>query len=866
MSFSRLFVLLAALLASCSQLVAAGAVSFEKDVRPILKAHCFHCHGEEEELGGGLDLRLKRLMLTGGESGPAIVAGQPDGSLLVDYLTSGLMPPEDVAVRPTEDEITTIVNWIASGAAVEGPEPATIDRGFYITNQERQFWSFKPVVRPSLPEVKDQTRAANEIDLFLLEKLESADLSFSDQASKEVLVRRAYLDLTGLPPTPSQVEHFMLDSQPDAYVRLIDDLLSSPRYGERWGRHWLDAAGYADSEGQTDSDAERPWAFFYRDYVVKSFNQGKPYDQFIREQIAGDELVGADRSNLSPEQVEQLTGTGFLRMVSDGTGAGAGSDEGRNAVVSETVKMVSSSLVGLTVGCAQCHNHRYDPISQKDYYRIRAIFEPALNWKSWVTPQNRKVSLYTSADREAKAKAEEEIKSIEAERVKKQQAYIDATFEKEIAKLPEDVQQSVREAHAAAAKDRTDEQKALIKKYPSTVVTPGNLYLFDRAASDDLKTYTEKQTKLREALKPEEFLRVLTEPAGEPPVTYVFSRGNFDSPLDAVEPGELSVISGLASMEIPHNAEQIDTTGRRTTFAELLTSGNHPLVSRVMVNRVWAHHFGTGIVDTPGDFGFLGGRPTHPELLDWLADEFVQSGWDIKQLHRIIMTSTAYQQTSNRNAQGNQIDRQKRLLWSMPVRRLESEAVRDGILAVSGMLDEQMAGVPVPVMADITGQWVIGKENLNAGRPGPVIDMKGQQYRRSLYVQVRRSRPLAVLEPFDLPELAPNCTKRPSSTVPTQSLELLNSDFVTAQSRFFAVKLTKQSQDIEHQVSQAWRTAFGKEITDEEKEEAISFVTEMQEVLTKEYESRQLNDDPIIDAVAVFCQALLSSNQFLYIE
>ncbi len=866
MSFSRLFVLLAALLASCSQLVAAGAVSFEKDVRPILKAHCFHCHGEEEELGGGLDLRLKRLMLTGGESGPAIVAGQPDGSLLVDYLTSGLMPPEDVAVRPTEDEITTIVNWIASGAAVEGPEPATIDRGFYITNQERQFWSFKPVVRPSLPQVKDQTRAANEIDLFLLEKLESADLSFSDQASKEVLVRRAYLDLTGLPPTPSQVEHFMLDSQPDAYVRLIDDLLSSPRYGERWGRHWLDAAGYADSEGQTDSDAERPWAFFYRDYVVKSFNQGKPYDQFIREQIAGDELVGADRSNLSPEQVEQLTGTGFLRMVSDGTGAGAGSDEGRNAVVSETVKMVSSSLVGLTVGCAQCHNHRYDPISQKDYYRIRAIFEPALNWKSWVTPQNRKVSLYTSADREAKAKAEEEIKSIEAERVKKQQAYIDATFEKEIAKLPEDVQQSVREAHAAAAKDRTDEQKALIKKYPSTVVTPGNLYLFDRAASDDLKTYTEKQTKLREALKPEEFLRVLTEPAGEPPVTYVFSRGNFDSPLDAVEPGELSVISGLASMEIPHNAEQIDTTGRRTTFAELLTSGNHPLVSRVMVNRVWAHHFGTGIVDTPGDFGFLGGRPTHPELLDWLADEFVQCGWDIKQLHRIIMTSTAYQQTSNRNAQGNQIDRQKRLLWSMPVRRLESEAVRDGILAVSGMLDEQMAGVPVPVMADITGQWVIGKENLNAGRPGPVIDMKGQQYRRSLYVQVRRSRPLAVLEPFDLPELAPNCTKRPSSTVPTQSLELLNSDFVTAQSRFFAVKLTKQSQDIEHQVSQAWRTAFGKEITDEEKEEAISFVTEMQEVLTKEYESRQLNDDPIIDAVAVFCQALLSSNQFLYIE
>ena len=271
-------------------------------------------------------------------------------------------------------------------------------------------------------------------------------------------------------------------------------------------------------------------------------------------------------------------------------------------------------------------------------------------------------------------------------------------------------------------------------------------------------------------------------------MTYKSSRGNLDSPLDAVEPGELSVISGLASMEIPHNAEQVNTTGRRTAFAELLTSGNHPLVSRVMVNRVWAHHFGTGIVDTPGDFGFLGGRPTHPELLDWLADEFVQSGWDIKQLHRIIMTSTAYQQTSNRNAQGNQIDRQKRLLWSMPVRRLESEAVRDGILAVRDARRTN-GGCARACDGRHYRQWGIGKENLNAGLPGPVIDMKGQQYRRSLYIQVRRSRPLAVLEPFDLPELAPNCTKRPSSTVPTQSPELLNSDFVTAQSRFFCSQI-----------------------------------------------------------------------------
>ena len=863
---SRLLLCLAALLACTSSLLAAGVLSYEKDVRPILKAHCFHCHGEEEELGGGLDLRLKHFMLTGGDSGPAIVESQPDQSLLVDYLTTGLMPPEDIAVRPTEKEIATIVNWIAGGATIAGVEPVTIDRGFYITEQERQFWSFKPVIRPVLPTVINSQLARNPIDLFLLDKLEKAELTFSSEAEREVLIRRAYLDLTGLPPSPQAVKSFVANDDPAAYENLIDQLLALPQYGERWGRHWLDAAGYADSEGQADADVERPWAYFYRDYVVKSFNQNKPYDQFIQEQLAGDELISSQVADMTLEQVETLAGTGYLRMVADGTGSGAGDDEGRNAVVSDTLKMVTSSLTGLTVGCAQCHNHRYDPISQRDYYRIRAIFEPALNWKSWKAPQNRQISLYTQADREAKASTEAKIKEIEAERVKKQQEYIDATFEKEIAKLPEDVRQLVRDAHTVAEKDRTEEQKALIKKYPSTVVTPGNLYLFDRPASDDLKTFTERQTKLREALKPEEFLRALTEPVTEPPVTHVFSRGNFDSPLDSVGPGELSVLSGLAANKIPLNEESLTTTGRRLAFAKLLTSGEHPLVARVMVNRIWSHHFGVGIVDTPGDFGFLGSRPSHPDLLDWLADEFIQNHWDIKHINRLIMTSMAYRQTSTRNDKGNEADRQKRLLWSMPVRRMEAEVVRDAVLAVSGMLDYQMAGKPIPVMADRTGQWVIGKENLNAGRPGPVIEMEGQQYRRSLYVQVRRSRPLAVLEPFDLPELAPNCTKRPSSTVPTQSLELLNSDFVTAQARFFAVRLTNQSQDIETQVAEGWRLAFSKEISAPEKADAIEFVTRMQVLLSKEYEAKQLNDDPIIDAVGLYCQALLSSNQFLYIE
>ena len=309
---SRLLQYLAVLLASVTPLLAAGAISYEKDVRPILKAHCFHCHGEEEELGGGLDLRLKHLMLTGGDSGPAIVESQPDQSLLVEYLSTGLMPPEDVAVRPTEKEIATIISWIAGGATIEGIEPVTIDRGFYITEQERQFWSFKPVIRPVLPTVIDSQLARNPIDLFLLDKLEKAELTFSSQAEREVLIRRAYLDLTGLPPTPQAAQSFVANDDPAAYEDLIDQLLAMPQYGERWGRHWLDAAGYADSEGQADADVERPWAYFYRDYVVKSFNQGKPYDQFIQEQLAGDELIGSQIADMTAEQVEMLAGTGYL--------------------------------------------------------------------------------------------------------------------------------------------------------------------------------------------------------------------------------------------------------------------------------------------------------------------------------------------------------------------------------------------------------------------------------------------------------------------------------------------------------------------------------------------------------------------------
>jgi hypothetical protein len=556
-----------------------------------------------------------------------------------------------------------------------------------------------------------------------------------------------------------------------------------------------------------------------------------------------------------------------LRNAPDGTGSGAATEEGRNAVISETIKQVTSSLVGLTVGCAQCHNHRYDPISQKDYYRLRAVFEPALNWKAWKTPAHRRVSLYTEADRQQKAEVEAEVKVVAAQRTEKQEAYIAATFEKEIAKLPSEVQAEVRTAHDTVEKDRSDAQNKLIKKYPSTVVTAGNLYLFDKKAADDLATFTTKQETLRKAIPLEEYVRCLTEPHQQsPPTTFVFSRGNFSSPLAEVEPRELAVLDPQGTASYVDRIENIPTTGRRYQYAQWLTSPEHPLLARVIVNRIWAHHFGRGIVDTPGDFGALGGRPSHPELLDWLAAELMQNDWSIKHIHRLIMTSTTYQQSSSRHEQGNKVDRQKRLLWSMPVRRLETESIRDAILAISGMLNTQAAGAAVPVMADRTGQWVVGKENLNAGRPGPVIDMLGQQYRRSVYIEVRRSRPLAVLEPFDLPTLSPNCNRRASSTGAPQSLQMLNSEFITQQSRHFADRLIRLSDSTEDRIRAAWRLVYSKEITAEQFNEAMDFIGTSEKTLTADYQDKGIKSDAAGDALALLCQALISSNQFIYIE
>ena len=846
-------------------------LTYEKHVRPILKAHCFQCHGEGGEVKGNLDLRLRRLIVKGGDTGEGLIPGKPGESTLLQRVKAGEMPPNKKLVP--EKEVAILEKWIAEGAVTAAPEPEGDPSVFDITPEEKKFWSFQPIQRPPVPVVKEPQKAATPIDNFVLAKLEEKGLTFSAEADKRALIRRAYFDLIGLPPTPQAVEAFLVDSSPDAYDRLLDQLLESPQYGERWGRHWLDVAGYADSDGYDEADRVRKFAYKYRDWVIRAMNADMPYDQFVIEQMAGDELVPWNMNAvLKPEQEELLAATGFLRTPVDGTEA-ASDKVARNSVISETLKVVSTSLLGLTVGCAECHNHRYDPILQTDYYRLRAIFEPALNFKEWRSPPSRLVSLMSDANRVIAEKIEAEAVAIDKERLTKQEEYIAKNFDKEVAKLPEDKREFARVAHKTPADKKTPEQIQLFKDFPTLDVNPGTIELFDPPAFQDLAAIAKRAADHRATKPLQDYVSLLNEVPGKVPETFLFHRGDPDQPKQVVPPGELSVLETSLAAPIPIKdpSPTIPTTGRRLAYAKHLVSGKHPLTARVLVNRVWMLHFGKGLVATPGDFGFLGERPTHPELLDWLADDFMANGWKLKRVHKLMMTSAVYRQSSQRNPALEAADPDNRLLARMSVRRLEAEAVRDTILAVNGKLNLRQFGSAVPVMEDDVGQIVVGIENKNGeNRPGPIIPMHGEEYRRSVYVQVRRSRPLAMLDTFDLPTLDPNCTSRQVSTATPQSLMLMNSDFVLENAKLLAARLVAEAgADQTAQIQLAWQLVFNRAPTAEELQSAQLFFTEQvanfTAIPTTETDPAK-KPDPLVWARTTFCQALFSSNEFLYVD
>ncbi|WP_437224550.1 DUF1553 domain-containing protein [Planctomicrobium sp. SH661] len=778
-------------------------LTFERDIRPILRTHCLDCHGATDSHEGNLDLRLVRFQQKGGDSGPAIVSGQPAESLLVERIKSGEMPPGEAKVTP--EELQKIEAWIAAGAPTARPEPESIGSGVPLLQEEREWWSFRPLTTPAIPEVKDSSRVRTPIDSFLLAAMPEG-LSFSADASRLALMLRASFDLTGLPPTPERMQEFLNDQRVDAYERLVDELLASPHYGERWGRHWLDIAGYSDSEGRTEQDVIRDSAYRYRDYVVRALNSGMPFDQFLEQQLAGDELAGPIQGDLTPEQIELLTATGFLRMAADGTGSGDNSPEGRNLVIADTIQIVSSSLLGLTVACAQCHDHRYDPISHVDYFALRAIFDPALDWQQWATPNSRNVSLYTQADRELAAQIEAEAQQVEVERNALEARYIEEAIAKELLTFEEPLRQQLDSAIHTPADKRTPEQQELINLNPRINITPGSLYQYLPDAHEELKKMNGKAAEIRARKPREEFVRALVEPPGHLPKTHLFYRGDHQQPKQVVAPAAPAVLAPEGELvSFQEDDPALATSGRRLAFARWLTSPSNPITSRVLVNRIWLHHFGRGLVQTPADFGKLGAQPTHPELLDWLATELISSGWNLKKLQRTILLSTAYRQSSARDPRKMELDDTNRSHWRKDVIRLDAEVLRDRVLFTTGHLNATLFGPPIPVKEDAEGQTIVDESTSN---------------RRSLYIQQRRSQPVSILQAFDAPVMAVNCEVRPSSTVATQSLMMMNSQFTLDQSLALANRILDEhrphgsAQDIQGLPSiqnppQQWQYGYG---------------------------------------------------------
>jgi len=882
---------------------AAAPLTFEKDVRQILKAHCFHCHGEEGETKGGLDVRLARFIVKGGKTGPAIVPGDAAKSHLLELVKQGEMPKAKGKLK--DKDIATLEAWVAQGAKTARPEPEKLGPEHAFTDEDRAWWSLQPISTPKVPSFRSQvsssqgaTSAANlkpetsnlkpGIDAFIAAKLAEKGLSFSPDADPVTFIRRASFDLLGLPPTPEEVDTFVaayIKNPASSIEQLVDRLLASPHYGERWGRHWLDAAGYADSEGFGEKDLERKWAWKYRDYVIASLNKDKPFDQIVREQLAGDEMIPKPFNKESADAIEKLTATGFLRMSPNGTGE-LGDDATKNANIADTIKMVGTSLYGLTIGCAQCHDHRYDPISQADYYRLRAVFEPGFDPKAWRNPARSLVSLLTDSQAKEAAKIEVEAKKIDDARLKKTEEFITEVLEKELLKAPEKDREALRAAYRTELKKRSKDQIALLKAWPRiNQLSAGSLYLYDTTYKTkhaaELKEMSDAAAKVRDTKPKEEFLHAFVEePKAKPelvPATFVFNRGNHDQPKEKVGPSELTVLAGQRKVELPEKDPKMATTGRRLALANALTDGRHPLLARVMVNRVWMQHFGKGIVATPGDFGQLGSKPTHPELLDWLAAEFMREGWSLKHLHRVIMTSRTYRQASTRDATRDRIDPDNLYLSRMNVRRLEAETLRDSLLAISGKLNPRIGGAPVPVMFNEEGQVVIGIDTTDtAGRPtGKIIPLNGDEFRRSIYVQARRSRPLEMFATFDAPVMEPSCDIRSVTTVSPQSLLLMNSATMRVHAQQFAQRVQNEGgKELPDQIRLAWKLVNGKAPSEADVQGSIEFV----QAQTDFYKANptplevQLGapaktpGDPAFLGLTALCHALMSSNALLYVD
>ena len=850
---------------SGAQAQTGAEISFTDHIRPIFERSCWNCHGEASQLSE-LDLRTREAAVQGGVRGPALVPGRAEDSRLYRMLAGLDDPPMPMAGDPLSDaELMAIRTWIDDGAHWDAGGATSADAALaalentMLPDGARDYWAFRLPAKATVPASADYE---HPVDRFLDAARREAGVTAGPRADPLTLVRRAYLDLTGLPPTLEQVDEFLADKERGAWERLIERLLDSPHYGERWGRHWMDVARYADSTG-FEQDYRRDNAWRYRDYIIDAFNDDKPYNQFLREQIAGDELDHVTD--------ETRIATGFLRAGPRVNFREKDNPERRHDYLDDVLGTLGRGVLGMTVHCARCHDHKFDPILQKDYYSMQAsifgyveIDYPLLD-RAGVREYREKNAAVDAAQQPLR----DEIAEIEAphrerlriELIKERfpENVQQAAFKPEAERTPGEQllatqvlsinppRRQVVEALSEEEGDRWSKLTAAVEALEAVrppeppmaeIVTDGDYRYAPDGPGDNVIGCPECRILPDE---PGSFLFEEGGPAYEAPPNYFLIRGDPFSPGSEMSPGFLTVATyGDPPTELPRPDGR--TSGRRLALAEWIASRDNPLTARVMVNRIWHHHFGRGIVRTLDNLGRMGDAPTHPALLDWLAVEFMDRGWSVKEMHRLLMTSEAYRMASAHEDGGNRAaDPDNRLLWQYRPQRLEAEALRDAIMTVSGGIDLTVGGPPVfphvpqeLLLAARNGYWE------NQG-DGPEV------WRRSVYVFRRRSLSFPFFETFDLPDQNQTAAARNVSTVATQALTLMNNEFVLNQARLFADRLERAAPgDVDRQIDLAYRIALTRPPAPEEAEIARGLVS----------------SQSLVDLTHV----MLNLNEFLYLR
>ena len=751
---------------------------FETEVRPLLAEKCFGCHNAEKQKG---DLRLDSLghMLLGGESGASLVPGKPDESLLIEAVRyeSFEMPP---AGQLEDKQIAVLERWVAMGAPWPGSNPDAVLREprELFSEEDRNWWAFQPVVKPAIPKTSGEGWGRNEIDHFVYAQLQSRGLTPAPEADRHALVRRLYFDIIGLPPTPEQVAAFVNDTAPEAYERLVDSLLDSKGYGEHAARQWLDLVRYADSDGYR-ADGFRPSAWRYRDYVIQSFNDDKPYDRFTQEQIAADEMF--------PHDVDARVALGYLRHwvyewnIRDAPGQW-------KTIQEDLTDTTADVFMGLGLQCAKCHNHKFDPLLQKDYFRLQAFFAPIMP-KEMTLASDQEIQTY-----EAELKIwESATQSIRDQIDKIEQPYRDKVMNQAIDRFPEDIQAIARKSPA----DRTPAEEPMVYLVDRQIQAEyDRLNNVIKAADKDRLVELRRQLKAHDTLKPKPLPTAMgaTDNGAIAPPTVLPKRAD-----EPIEPGFPTIMQESAA-EIDHGSvvTTAPTTGRRTALALWLTDPSNPLSTRVITNRVWQSHFGRGLAENTSDFGKLGKPPTHPQLLDWMTATFVENGWSLKSLHRMILLSATYRQSTEHPDFDacHTIDPGNEYYWRRDTQRLQAEQVRDALLTVTGALKDRSGG-------------------------GAVL---GDSPYRSIFVRSMRNSPDELLSSFDLPMFFSSNSSRNTTTTAVQSLMMINSDRVLGHARKMASHLSATTSDVSAQIALAWQRVYGREPSVDERRQALAFI------------------------------------------